>query len=284
MKIGFSFFWQFVLGLNHPNKPRPWQVAIPDFNTALDEFEKYGISSVEIKLTEDTEMSLLGHVVDKLIDKGFQLTFHAPGRIHYPEGLPKFLNLLIEISRMVNKRFNFTPLWVIHSLHGDNPNREGVYRNNIDYLKQIVKAMKTVPAQFALEILRNRSDSNRLHIGDSYSEILKIINEVGDDDVGICWDFGHAFAMFERYLQDKFPPEEFLKKVVHCHVHDCRAQKTHLPLGFGRIPIEEYIQLLKKSGFSGILNLEIVPHKINDPENFMKYIEDNVKMIRNLIE
>jgi len=41
---------------------------------------------------------------------------------------------------------------------------------------------------------------------------------------------------------------------------------------------------LKKNSFSGILNLEIVPHKIKDPENFMKYLEDNLKMIQNWIE
>lgn len=283
MKIGFSFFWQSISGMTHPNKPQTWKIAISDFDTASDNLKNLGVSSIEIKLTEHVDMSALSAAIKKLIDKGFQITFHAPGRVHYPEDLSSFLETMITITKLANKRFKFSPLWVLHSLHGQDENRDSVYQNNIEFLKQTVKAMKNVSAHVALEILRNRSDSNRLHIGDSYSEILKIIDEVGDDDLGICWDFGHAFAMFERDVQDKFPPEEFLKKVVHCHVHDCSAQKTHLPLGFGRVPIEENIQLLKENNFSGVLNLEIVPHKIKDPENFMQYVENNIKMIQNWV-
>jgi len=283
LKIGFSLFWQLVIKQPDPNNPVPWSIAIPNIDHTLDRLKKLGISSIELKLTENIEFRQLFKAIEKLIDRGFNVTFHAPGRIHYPEHLNQQLKIFYEVSHFMNNSFGRTPLWVIHPLGSRTLHRAEIFSRTLEYLRQITTSLASLSANCALEILRNRTNSGKINIGDSYHEILKIINSTGDDKLGICWDFGHAYAMHERNMQDLFPPGEFLSRVMHCHVHDCADQKTHLPMGVGNIPVPEYIHRLKQVGFSGILNLEVVPHKIDDPENFMKYLENNIKTLGKII-
>lgn len=95
----------------------------------------------------------------------------------------------------------------------------------------------------------------------------------------ICWDFGHAYAMFDQRLDSKYPPVNFLKKVVHCHVHDYRSGITHLPLGLGDVPVRGNLTLLKQHNFSGILNLEIVPYKIENPSKFFSLLQKSITIL-----
>jgi sugar phosphate isomerase/epimerase len=187
------------------------------------------------------------------------------------------------ISSFMNHEFHSAPLWVIHPLNSKTQQRAEIFARTVDYLRQLIFSMEQIPVQFALEILRNRADSGKIHIGDSYQEIVNLLSKFDNQNLGICWDFGHANAMHQRGLQDQFPPPEFLKKVIHCHVHDCRDEKTHLPLGMGAVPIEQNIRQLKQFHYDGILNLELLPHRIADPERFLDHVEKSVKIIRNSI-
>ncbi len=281
MQIGFSLFWQMISGLGDPNKPEVWQLAIPDIDQALIRFKAIGIDSIELKLTESPDRLSLFHAIEKLIHQGFHVSFHAPGRFLFPENLKQQLENLIDISRFVNQKFHFPPLWVIHPLNSKIKQRSEAYAQTLEYMQRILISMAEIPASFALEILRNRADSDKVHIGDSYQEILDILSKFNNENLGICWDFGHANAMYQRGLQAQFPPPEFLSKVIHCHVHDCLDQKTHLPLGMGEVPIAQNIQLLVQHDYDGILNLELAPHRIDDPANFLDGVAQSVQIIHN---
>lgn len=283
MQIGFSFFWQVILGMPDPNKPEIWRVAIPDIDAALARFKQIGIGSIELKLTEHVDLPQLFDAIEKLIGSGFQVTFHAPGRFRFPEDLSPQLENMAAISKFMNEELHITPLWIIHPLNSKSQPRPEIFAQTVDYVGQMLNFMAEIPANFALEILRNRSDGDKIHIGDSYQEILDILSNFDDNNLGICWDFGHANAMHQRGLQAQFPPPEFLKKAIHCHVHDCRDEKTHLPLGMGAVPIEQNIRQLKQYHYNGILNLELLPHRIADPERFLDHVEKSVKIIRNSI-
>lgn len=283
MQIGFSFFWQVILGSDDPNKPEVFHLAVPDIDNTLNIFIELSIESIELKLTENMDVQQLFEAIKTLIQKGFQVTFHAPGRFRYPADLNHQLESFATISKFINDEFDLIPLWVIHPLNSRIQFRSKVFAQTVAYLQQILTSMAEIPARFALEILRNRADSGKTHVGDSYQNILNILSNFDHKNLGICWDFGHASAMYQRGLQDQFPPPEFLKKVIHCHVHDCMDQKTHLPLGEGEVPIEKNIQLLLQNNFDGILNLELAPHRIDDPAKLLNYIEQSVQIIRSYI-
>lgn len=283
MQIGFSFFWQVILGIPEPNKPESWWAAIPNVGDALAKFKAMGIESIELKLTANSNLELIFQAIEKLITLDFHVTFHAPGRLQYPDDLNPQLKDLSAISKFMNHEFHLAPLWIVHPLNSKTQPRVEIFAQTVDYLSQILNFMAEIPARFALENLRNRADSDKVHIGDGYQEVLDILTHFDDTNLGICWDFGHACAMYQRGLQEQFPPQEFLSRVIHCHVHDCLNQQTHLPLGMGNAPIEQNIQLLLRHGYDGILNLELAPHRIDQPSMFMDYIEQSVQLIKNWI-
>ncbi|MDZ7333042.1 MAG: sugar phosphate isomerase/epimerase [candidate division KSB1 bacterium] len=282
MQIGFSFFWQKILGLDEPNHPEIWQKAMPDIDQTLSDLKSMGIESIELKLTRGMEQPLLFQAIAKLIGLGFRVTFHVPTRFQFPEPMDYQLAIISTITNYMVQQFCTMPLWVIHPLNSKTAPRQAIFDGTLNYLDQILALPAARSAAFALENLRNRTDGGKIHVGDSFTEILALFDKC-DHQLGICWDFGHSIAMHQRGLESQFPPIEFLKKVIHCHVHDCLNQQTHLPLGMGDVPIERNIALLMEHNFQGIFNLELSPHKIDEPENFLHHLDQSVRRIRQLI-
>ena len=155
MQIGFSFFWQVILKLRDPNKPEVVRLAIPDIDNTLNRFAELGIQSIELKLTESTDLAQLFEAIRKLIQKGFQVTFHVPGRFRYPADLNRQLKSFAAISKFMNDEFNMIPLWVIHPLNSRIQHRSKIFAQTVDYLRQILNSMAEIPARFALEILQD---------------------------------------------------------------------------------------------------------------------------------
>lgn len=272
-----------ILGLDDPNHPEAWRLAIPSIDESLNHFLELGIESIEIKLTKNVALPLVFQAVEKLVDLGFQISFHAPGRFRFPHDLDLQIEKLSGLATFMYQRFQQVALVVVHPLNSKTQPRAEIIANTLEYLKRLVQAQPKIPARFAVEILRNRAESDKVHSGDSYQELLDIVAHFEDYHLGICWDFGHASAMYQRGLQEKFPPPEFTTKVIHCHVHDCSNEKTHLPLGLGSVPIEQNIKLLQQYKYNGILNLELMPHKIDDTKNFLNYVDQSVGLLRRLI-
>ena len=95
MKIGFSFFWQVLLNQPDPNQAEAWRLALPDIDAVLDEFKNIGISSIELKATEKVDVLQFMQAVATVVEKGFDVTFHAAGRILYPDNyLWQILNII----------------------------------------------------------------------------------------------------------------------------------------------------------------------------------------------
>lgn len=283
-KLGMSFFWQFLAFGEDPNHPREWKKAIPDLEDGLEQLKAAGITHIEIKSTANIDLNEWKNIVRMLLEKGFQLTFHASGRFTYPSNYQWVIEDVRRISEMVIKEFDFKELlWIIHPLHDTGKSRALIFRNNQAYLQEFLEVTKNLPVKLALENLRNRDDNVRVHVGDSYQEMLTILDEFENSDIGICWDFGHACAMEELGLDRKIPPPEFLQNVIHCHIHDCEKQVTHLPPGKGRVPWQEYLKLLYENEFRGILNIEAVPYKLKNPETFLPLILESVELIKSIL-
>jgi sugar phosphate isomerase/epimerase len=113
----------------------------------------------------------------------------------------------------------------------------------------------------------------------SMEELVTIVRKVNRENVGITYDFGHAFLYYSCYGGEK----EFLRSIKealpylkHTHIHDNfgRASITsedalyinrlpfgegdlHMPPGMGRIPYEKIFSLLRE--YKGIAMAEIDP-------------------------
>jgi hypothetical protein len=89
--------------------------------------------------------------------------------------------------------------------------------------------------------------------------IVSVVASLGHPNVGICWDLGHDWENRDKEAGwTATPDDEFLEWVRHIHVHDAGANGAlHHPLGLGRVPWMEQIQLLRDCGYDRALTMEI---------------------------
>jgi sugar phosphate isomerase/epimerase len=92
-------------------------------------------------------------------------------------------------------------------------------------------------------------------IGDVYGEVAEIADRA---DVGICWDFGHAYMNADRCGLPLDPPEALWPRIVHIHCHDVN-EIDHHPLVFNRVPWERMLTRALDRGFEGTVILEVPP-------------------------
>ena len=96
-------------------------------------------------------------------------------------------------------------------------------------------------------------------IGDTWETCLAL---TADTDVGICWDFGHAFASADLGKHSSVPPDEFVRAVRHIHAHDAIRDKQggwqdHRPLDAGSCDWRRNFRLLQTVDFRGRVLFEI---------------------------
>jgi sugar phosphate isomerase/epimerase len=92
-------------------------------------------------------------------------------------------------------------------------------------------------------------------IADNYAELLKIAVR---SEVGVCWDFGHAFLNSRRFGTELDPPAELLGRILHVHCHDVDVS-DHRPLICGNVPWQRFLGRLIDAGFDGTVVLELLP-------------------------
>ena len=121
------------------------------------------------------------------------------------------------------------------------------------------------------------------NIGGSLEELVRMVREVDRENVGITYDFGHAFLFYSAsgrkggFLESIEKARPYLK---HLHIHDNFGRLTsgfaldslttpyidrlsfgegdlHMPPGMGKIPYNQIIPLIKD--YSGVAMMEIDP-------------------------
>ena len=84
-----------------------------------------------------------------------------------------------------------------------------------------------------------------------------VIDNIKNDNVGICYDSGHAHAHFDdEFNYDKFKDRIF---AVHFHDNDTSSDQHLLPFD-GTIDYEYVIKKLKENNYEGPVTLEIHYH------------------------
>lgn len=80
-----------------------------------------------------------------------------------------------------------------------------------------------------------------------------VIENIGNDNVGICFDSGHCHL----YFKDEFPFEKFRDRVFAVHFHDNdRSGDQHLLPFDGTIDWTKIVNDLKGCGYSGPVTME----------------------------
>lgn len=125
-------------------------------------------------------------------------------------------------------------------------------------------------------------NDSRIRIGDSFAELLTLIEATQHDRFRICWDMGHSTMRYLHHGDDLLPPEEFLPLVRHVHIHDVDFGRTkdHRLIGLGNTPLTDLISGLARINYAGGFTMEYDANEFFDND----YIEFLTTSKANLLD
>jgi len=226
--------------------------ALPGF---LEPLREAGLQALEFELWDgDPDWPRILPLMEDCRRLGFKLSFHAPYRGAYNvvgfagerrEELAAASAPLLDVAA----RFAPAPV-VVHGARSETQPRESLYTDTVAFLEWALARYPLLT--LALENLGPNPHWTK--IGETRAEILRIVEELGDPRLGLCWDMGHDVLAGRLSV----PDEAFLQHVIHVHLHDVdESGKDHYPLLYGRVPYRTWVPLLAQRGFEGIVTLEL---------------------------
>ena len=131
---------------------------------------------------------------------------------------------------------------------------------------------------FALENNRRRPGGGACQSCEQVAQVLKAINH---PRVRACWDFGHFYSNVRNSFESPCPPpEDFLARVVHTHIHGVTDGKTHFPPDGNNLPLGRYCALLAGRGYRGAYNLELDFRRFYPQIEPRKALESSIAVLK----
>ena len=135
-------------------------------------------------------------------------------------------------------------------------------------------------------------ENNRSKKGDNVDlvecgGVLATLEDLSLPNAGSCWDFGHFYwdrLTHPSLVPSDLPPEGFLCRAVHAHIHSVCENTTHFPLTMGDMPLKAYLTALKKVGYRGVYNLEPEPERWNDSIDAAQEIVRSVSLLHDMLK
>ena len=256
-------------------------------NTLLNEFggrEKFlqtmwdeGVRSVELKPGNDISheyKTRLAEEIKMLASVGLMVSIHSGLRddicgAQYFEEHAFIFDLLLKNQKHL-------PI-TIHPYTGTD------IQKTVKILRNWAEAAAGLPVKICVENTRNQDPAVRF---DEIQRLDDIIAAVDSPNVGITWDIGHHFWSRLKYpdVTPEFPSAAFLTNTAHTHIHGLEdgfvTGRTHFPLLQGFMPFEDYSALLKKHGFDGVYNLELMFSRFAEKYSFKDGLLYSIQRVR----
>lgn len=129
------------------------------------------------------------------------------------------------------------------------PDDEASFKANVEYLRPLLKLAREHGVGLAIENLGADSFAR------TPENLIRLVDELNDDHVGICWDFGHANIMKLNQVESL---KKIGKRLKATHIADNHGEMDeHLPPFFGNINWKEMVQCLKEIEYEGDFTYEI---------------------------
>ena len=90
-------------------------------------------------------------------------------------------------------------------------------------------------------------------------KLARLLSDIGSPAVRALWDINHPFAFFHESPETTYG--NLRQYLGHVHIKDATIEngKVHYAMmGYGQLPIERVVKLLKEGGYKGFYSLEWV--------------------------
>jgi len=252
----------------------------------LGEFQAAGFSHVEIPV-HGLDCILNSRLCPKRLVKAkailgaypFSYSVHAPDGLNLadreqPQAHFDALLATIDFAAEIG-----AGVVVYHGSHIENVTpsvpRQGLWKDEVERLKRVAEYAGRRAVTVAVENIFRQS-AREMSYRINPADLAGIVAAVDSPNVGICFDFGHAFISAN---EEKFSIVDALcvalPRIVHIHMHDNFGKPwgsytrtidalpvgcgdLHLPPGWGAIPYSTLLPILLPS-YGGVLMMEIQP-------------------------
>ncbi len=120
-----------------------------------------------------------------------------------------------------------------------------------------------------------------IRVGDTCDELLEATRGCS---VGLCWDTGHYLLAVQRYGQEEPPPEEFLDRVEHVHLHDVVEGRDHRVVTRTSDALRDLIVVLRRSGFRGGVTLEYSANAVREAGGPEAVLSESAELLGDWLE
>lgn len=217
----------------------------------------------------ETEKAVLKSAIEFLFEIGAHILVYHSGRFK-SEG---------EILLRKRKRLN-------------QAEKEKLKKMERDILKNFSSILKKANVVLCLENARPFVSEKGYTYAENIEELVKQVKKIDDENIGINLDFGHAYLSASLYNEDFLKIISQVKPYLkHLHLHDnfgCPSHfqekdqnlliangrgDMHLPPGWGSIPFQEAIKILKPLSCFSVIELR---------SRYFEYIKESREMLKNL--
>ncbi len=263
---------QFGLKINPERMAQQlWFDTFGDSREFFGRIREFGVDFVEFPMGEETEELLVRAAGDAAAEQGLACSLHpylheelAPEAFttrRSAQGLRGLLTLAQLLGESTGQ-----PVTVV--FHGGLARSMPHYRTLDEALtagknffkfigETCARHFKAVLPLAETQLPHDRENEGLIRLGDTYEGVLELIE---NSRTGICWDFGHSWRAVGLKKHTAQPPEAFMQKVEHVHLHDAywtgQEYRDHEPLDTGKSPWRAYLRRLFERGYDKRLLLE----------------------------
>jgi len=284
MKIGISVPFDYFTDAPQSKNALILHRKIGDFSCFLAKLHDCEVDFIELRgVIYNTSDDIINDICHRLWKDGFSLSIHTslPEEV-IDENSSLNFTFLKQIINQINN-FQEKMILVVHSYAEKSYRYSGLLEKsacNINIIAETLEREK-LPINFAVELNRGAIDDAP---GTTYDGLLQLNNRINSEKVGFCWDFGHAYSNMLKNTIPLNPPQDFIKKVIHTHIHGVdKNDITHCPLDETNLPLVDYIEPLIKARYNGIYNLEINPEQLPEANALDIYVK-NVNSIKKILK
>lgn len=213
-------------------------------------------------------------VLDVLSSYDFTYAVHAP-REHFNLASPSVLEISEKMARSCIDFCVMTKAQVLVLHSGYITSNDEISESEaLEFLADSVRRIAEYAHDLGVFIGIENGDLCPTHLCRRIDWLVEVVKDIDMDNVGITFDFGHAYVSAGYYRFDFLKAvEEALPHVIHVHVHDnfgrfnplsphdrnhvlsCGYGDLHLPIGWGTIPYKDVFSRVKRT-YDGMYVLE----------------------------
>lgn len=255
----------------------------------LDPLVAVGLRSVEFELDpHQTHWSGFEPLIAACHSFGLRLCFHAPYRPPFSlegfsgdrrNGIVGMFSPMLTLAQTWSAIQGGLAPVVVHPARSKRASCPSLVDDTRLFL---VWAIERFPGlQLALENT-GPAAQGEVKVGDSRQGVYQLVAEIDHPRLGLCWDLGHD-ALHHRAE----PPDlEWVARVAHVHVHDLDENGLdHYPLVYGRVPVCDWLLLLKAAGMRGTITLELKGNQLAawEPSRINRALSVSLAAIRGCV-